>query len=1052
MIPQYKILEVSDAARIEEVVGDHLQLMRAGTSYKCCCPFHQEDTPSFTVSPGRNTFHCFGCGKHGSPIDFVMEYEHKTFPEAVKALADKYHIEVKEEKLSREEEDARKEREQLFVTNKVVAEAYHAEFLRSKEAQDYAYSRWGKDYCEKTGIGYAPEHGRFVEQLPVSYHAKTLLNLLNGAGHDMFRHRITIPIRDRFNQVLGFTCRTLDASCPAKYMNSSESPIYKKRDTLFGVDVAAFPARDRNKMYAVEGAPDCMRLHIIGAENAVAPLGTAWTDEQFKLVARSTKTLCFIPDADPPKQGEQHGAGVKGVIKNGRRAVELGFNVLVKQIPVSEVKQDPDTYFTDLDKFQQTEEQEFILWYAEILFEHAYTAQEKADAMGSVSALLVYIADPAVVEDYIDSLQKLYGGKRTWKTAVQTRKAAKEEEQKRQAKPADADDMDQRYGFHIENNCYFSMTDSGSVSQWSNFILKPRYLIEDAANTQRLFVISNNRGQSRQIALDPGDLVSLQLFSTKVESLGNFIWKASSKELIKLKTYLFEETLSATPVKQLGWNRRAEFFAFGNGIVNNGVFIETDDDGIVNLDKKGIFYIAANAKPNRLDNLHFQFEHQFVHDTVSGVSLQQFVKQLFLVYKDNGRVAFSFLLTTLFRDIVVRETGKFPILNLFGPKGSGKSDLAQVIMSFFNRQSKGASLTHTTVPALGQIIAGVSCACVHLDEYKNDLSPTKIEILKGLWDGVGRARMNMDKSGKMEVTAVDCGAILSGQEMPTADIALYSRLVHLSFPTSEFTSEEKQEHKKLMMMASQGLSHLTIELLRHRDHVERFYSTNYAETFTNVSRELEEFQIEDRILKNWVMVLAMYRTMETLLPLEMSYKELYRISVAGIRSQNRETKTTNEIGKFWKSVAFLVGDGDLIEDGDFRITSEAALRVKDHLFEWKEPHDILSLQKTRVFMLYKMREKQAGDAVIPEESLRYYLEHSKAYLGEKNVRFKVFKKGQPVYVQDGSSGGKAKQKSQVQLSYIFDYNILKSMYAINLGKRGISIEVDAEEDSEDKPF
>ena len=180
-----------------------------------------------------------------------------------------------------------------------------------------------------------------------------------------------------------------------------------------------------------------------------------------------------------------------------------------------------------------------------------------------------------------------------------------------------------------------------------------------------------------------------------------------------------------------------------------------------------------------------------------GISALQKDKGMFYKreFGDNGRIGFSFYLATLFRDVVTYASAEhwFPILNLFGPKGSGKSELGHTLLSLFTIAYKAPNIQNSTISALNDMVATSANALAHIDEYKNDLDPKVIEFLKGLWDGTGRSSMNMDLDKKKEVTAVDAGIILSGQEMPTADIALFSRLIFLQFPRSTFHVHARRE-------------------------------------------------------------------------------------------------------------------------------------------------------------------------------------------------------------------------------------------------------------------
>lgn len=1032
MISSRTIEKILDLTDLTQLIGESVRLKPSGPRHTGCCPFHNERTPSFVVYPDGH-YHCFGCGRHGNAISYAMEHEHLSFPEAVRWLGARVHVEVDETKETEKERTERLEREQLFATNETVCRNYREAFLQSKEAQAYAYSRWSKEFCDSIGIGYAPG-GQFL--VGKHHHRSSLLSLglINERDEDFFRNRLVIPIRDRWHRVIAFTARRLDGGKEFKYLNSKESAIYKKGCSLFGADGAFSNTRKDTPVYLVEGAPDCMRLQSLGIMNTVACLGTSWTDEQFNMIKRLSSVVCFIPDGDRPKAGERFGPGLKAVFKAGKAAISKGFQVMVKQIPEDpEGKQDPDSYFVSRAVFDAIENVDFIQWYAGYCFEDAVSPLQKSEAVKEVAAVLSHVEDPTSMDMYVEELKKFGPGKRVWQKAVEGERQRLELDRGKAAMES-TDEMDQQYGFHIDGGKYFSVTDKGSVYEWSNFTLEPLYLITDEDAPHRLFRMRNEYGRELLLSLDPGDLVSLNQFRAKVEQKGNFIWKATEKELIKLKGYLFKKTEDARPIKQLGWQKE-EFFAFGNGVCVGGEFMPTDDIGIVKLRNRGTFFLPSNASYNRMNNRQYAFEHQFVHRNQSRVTLKEYTDQLFQVYGNNGRVGFSFFLATLFKDIVIRKTRSFPLLNLFGPKGSGKSDLGQSLMSFFIIENKGLSLTNSTMASLGQTVGAVSNALVHLEEYKNILDPKRIEFLKGLWDGIGRTRMSMDVSGRKETSAVDCGIIVSGQEMPTEDIALFTRLIFLSFPRSEFSLEEKHRHKKLMAMSSTGLTHLTVELLGNREYMERHFPAVYDQTFDIVSRKLENEPIEDRILKNWVTPLAVYRTLEMLLDIGLPSQQLLDICTEGIKNQSRETKTNSEMGSFWNVIQFLASEGDLVADCDYKIKNVrtfSSSTVKKA--EWQENRTVLCLQKTRVFMLYKMRERSAGDNVIPEESLKYYLEQCRAFLGEKNVRYFVSVKGIK-QIEPGSTPdqyGRMRYQHTTQRSYCFDYNMLKALYGLNL--------------------
>ena len=1037
MIRQQDIDKVLDAANIVDVVSNYVSLKRAGANFKGLCPFHDDKTPSFSVSPARNFCKCFACGEGGGPINFIMKKEGMTFPEAVRFLAREYGIKIDESVPSADEEEAYRKKEAMWIANDELSKEFEKQLLSHKEAQEYAYNRWGKEYCDEMGIGYCPPFGNLVDKVGISEEIAAELKLKNKGGYDFFGGRITIPIRNRQRRILGFTARLFDQPKgkdkdreSPKYMNSAESLIYNKATSIFGIDTAWRDASKTGRFYLVEGAPDCMRLHIIGVYNAVAPLGTAWTQEQFTTLKRVAKHLCFLPDADPPKPNGDLGPGIKAVMKSGEMAMRLGFSVSVKQIPVTEEKQDPDTFCKNRRIFDSLEEVDFILWLADYTFEDVITTEQQGQFIKNIASLLALIEDDTTVEMYIVQLCGKIGTKTLWKKAVDNqRKQAAEEEEKNKAERDS--ELFKMFGFNVEQDkYYYSISDKGGIYEWSNFTMKPLFHIKDSINPKRIFILQNIFGNKDLIEMKQEDLVSIAKFKQRVEGLGNYIWKAAERELTKLKSYLYEKTETAVMITQLGWQRQG-FYAFGNGVFYDGKFLKVDDYGIVRINEIGNFYLPANSMIYRDDIKLFQFERRFVHLGFSAVSLSEFTEQMFKVFGDNGRVGFIFLLATLFRDIVTRSTRSFPILNLFGPKGSGKSELGHTLMSFFIIENVPPNIENSTLPALNDTVAAVANALVHLDEYKNNLDISKNEFLKGLWDGTGRTRMNMDLDKKKETTSVDSGVIISGQEMPTADIALFSRLIFLTFSKCSFSEEEKREYQTLKKMRMQGMSHLTLEILKLRNKIEADFPEIYQKTITDVNEGLEDIVIEDRIMLNWVAPLTAFRCLEAYLHTSLTYKQMLGICVEGIKFQNAQCKQNNELAAFWNMVQYLVSEGEIIEGGDFRIEYVRHLKTNLVNVNWGESRPVLYIQKTRLFMLYKKHGKAVGDTLLPEGTLKYYIKNCREYLGEKHgIRYTVYHRGQVQY----QKGQQNKEASTVQRSYCFDYQKLVETYNINFEK------------------
>lgn len=1054
MISERDIESVLNRADIIDVVERAGLKLERGN--KACCPFHKERTPSFIVNPRTQTWHCFGgCPQGdngGDAISFIMKYKHLTFPEAVHDIAKSYGIAIEETKVARtaEEIQLQQKRESMLAINqwacRFYEEALAADTPKARFAANYAVDKrgWGEVYVAENNIGYADDKRDSLYQAakaagqPIELMIE--LGLLrkdeHGEVYDFYRDRLMIPIRDRFRRVIGFTARALGDS-KAKYINSPTSDIYNKKETIFGIDNAIRQARKEDVFYLVEGAPDVMKLQAIGITNTIASLGGAWSASHFDIIKRHVNRVCFIPDADPPKKGEKMGAGKRFVCSNGLIALNAGLGVIVKEIPLSDKgeKQDPDSYITAPHVLDAIETKDFIVWYAELQMLGCETAEAKSAVVTEISTMLATINDDVKVQMLLKQLSKLYTDKALWKSALSTARKAKKEKLVSTDEQLLNKEKLAKYGFYESKNCYFSIGKDGEY-QWSNFTMLPMFHIKDALWPKRLYRIKNYRGIEEIIELKQEDLCSLSKFKQRIEGLGNFIWMAKEDHLTKLKMFLYDNTESAVEITQLGWQSKG-FFSFGNGIVYGNKWYTTDEYGIVRLgDDVGNFYLPANSKIYRDETKLFAFERRFVHLGYGNVTLHDYTTQLIDVFGDNAKVGMCFLLATLFRDVIAGYTKSFPILNLFGPVGSGKSELGHSLMSFFIIDNTPPNIQNSTVPALGDIVAQCSNALVHIDEYKNSIDYQKIEFLKGLWDGAGRSRMNMDRDKKREITAVDCGVILSGQEMPTADIALFTRVIFLTFNQSVYSEEAKRKFEDMKSVRKHGLSHLTIEILRHRAKFETEFVSNYNTCLSDLVQNTKHEDVQDRILRNWCTPLAAFRTLSGVLDLPIEYRDLLRICVDHVLMQNNECKSSNELAGFWNVVAYLYQDGLIFKDSDFKIKYVNRFKTDtSHLMEWYEPKPVIMLRKNRIFMLYKKNGKMVGDTTLPDETLAYYLEHSKEFIGlKKSVRFRniVDGKHETVSYTDSFGQERVRGADSIDRAYCFDYDLVKKQYGINL--------------------
>lgn len=1033
---------------ILEVVSETVSLKKTGSRYFGCCPIHQEKTPSFCVTPGMQHWHCFGCGKGGNVIDFVMETQNLPFWDAMIELARKHNITEPEKRPEDTAEGLH--RIALLETNAQARRFFCKQLEQSEKAQAYVDKRWGLEFARTVGIGYAPNEWHELDKWVIENNLNRKLFEEVGLIHvneekkkryDFFRDRITIPIYDRYGKVIGFTARDIsdDASAP-KYFNSPESLIYKKSDTVFGINYAASEATKTGIMYVVEGAPDVLRMESIGVTNTVACLGSHFTEKHFREIQKYAGSVCFIPDADVVDKGKKYGTGIMGAIENGKIALSVGLSVYVRPLPQPDpkVKVDADSHITSIEVFRELQQYEFVLWYAQMLIEDDQNTDERGNAIRTIAETLALIDDGVKADLLLDKVAALSGVKgmkpmlrRAYLTALADRR---EQQTVKGRKGGKEIDLYEQYGFWLNDGGYASAGREGKTQQWSNFTLEPLFHIKDVILPKRLFKITNGK-QTEIVELKAEDLVSLQKFRQKVEGLGNYIWQVKDEQLTKLKTYLYEQTETAVEIKQLGWNIAGGFFAFGNGLYKDGVFYEADDLGIVRLGDNANYYLPSKSMIYANDRTLFEFEKNFSHLNYNNCTITEAFERIGNVYGDNGIIGLSFYMASLFKDVVLRNTSlHFPILNLFGPKGSGKTELAVSLKRFFQLKDLPLNLNNTTIAAIANNLGMVSNAIVHFDEFRNDLDTRVRESLKGVWDNTGRSRMSLDRDKQVESTLVDCALILSGQEMATADIALFSRFVFLRFSNTTFSAEAKKNFNELSELQRKGFSHITLQLLNYRPQVENEIGRELVRVSDELSDRLGKTVIEDRILGNYKVLLVIYKIISKYLTLPFSYNQLFDICYNYMVEQQGSCFTNNELSNFWETVQVLVQSGELVIDSDFRIQPEKALVTDIAKIEYMQPRLVLYIRKSRIFQLYAKQARILGETALPRQSLTYYLEQSKEYLGKKSaMRFKMIVRGQQQY-QSVSDEKETKNAavSQQDRAMCFDYEAIRNNYNIDI--------------------
>lgn len=417
MIPKETIDLIFETARIDEVVGDFVHLKKRGVNMLGNCPFHDEKTPSFTVSPAKGIYKCFGCGKGGNSVNFVMDHEHFSYPEALKFLASKYNIFIEEQERTPEQEEAANDRESMYIVSNSANEYFQDQLFNGDEGRAIGLSYFKErgfreDTLKKFQLGYSPEKSdafsahALKEGYKIEFLEKTGLTIpKESRNYDRFRGRVMFPIHSLSGRILGFGGRILKSNVKAaKYLNSPESEIYSKSKVLYGMYQAKNSIVKKERCLLVEGYTDVVSMHQAGIENVVASSGTSLTVDQIKLVKRFTNNITLLFDGDA--------AGLKAALRGVNLILQEGLNVKVVTFPDGE---DPDSYAKkvsseELENYIDSQAKDFIEFKCSLLLAEAKEDPiKRAELIKDIAATIALIPDTISRTVYAQSSSSILG-------------------------------------------------------------------------------------------------------------------------------------------------------------------------------------------------------------------------------------------------------------------------------------------------------------------------------------------------------------------------------------------------------------------------------------------------------------------------------------------------------------------------------------------------------------------------------------------------------------------------------------------------------------------
>lgn len=588
----------------------------------------------------------------------------------------------------------------------------------------------------------------------------------------------------------------------------------------------------------------------------------------------------------------------------------------------------------------------------------------------------------------------------------------------------------------------------------SNFTVKSLGHIESVDNPRRLVQIKNVFGIQKELEIPAKAFASNTEFTVFIESEGNFQYDGATQDLKRIRSVIYDSMVTYREVDTLGW--RDGYFFFANGIYN-GTFRECDKYGFVVMDKNKGYFIPALSSINKMAEEDWEDERKFVF-VKRDVRMKEWAELFCKVHKENGVITIGWFLASLFRDIIYRHFKFFPHLFLFGPPGTGKSQVGWSIRAMgFAGIKKPFNLSGGTKVAFHREFSHFCNFPAWFDEYDNAIDYERVQSLKAAYDGAGHKKSVKDSDKRTKTVPVNSSCMISGQQLPIADVALFKRVILCQFHQTEYNDEEKALFRKLQELEAGGLSHITAGLMTLRKKVEQHYLATFDEVLVEMMAEYRA-DVEDRIMRNMCVIAAMVRLLEPEIgsSLPFTYADFKRTGIAFVKDQMALITRSNETNVFWDMVNYLIDQGLIKEERDYMFRHKLELRIMPDrntvvTKAFPQTKQILYVRMTSVIPLYHehFRRQNTGSAkAMDKGSLIHYLKHQKYYEGlVNNIKFET---GEKKMVADGNAV-KEKALRSPSSAYAFDYDMMES-YGIEL-KRGNSDEnmSNAVDEDEEKP-
>jgi DNA primase len=994
--------KIKEAVRIEDFMAH--EGFAPDSRGKCACPVHGGKDKNFSVKNGIGTCWSQCGGKSWDAVGLAIELRKITYPEALELLAGIGKIEVEyadgknriavieQAKLEKTEKDKLRE----VMTRAVTA--YRDQQGLVPGLYDRVYVDKERTYSATTlvefGVCYSGPNMVLQKQMSQDIEYLLKLGLVKKSDtymYEPFRNRILYPIADENGRPVGISARKMhdDVSEYPKWVNSQESLIYNKSHILYGLHKTKTEIKKAGFAYLVEGNGDLLTMWDNGIKNTVATCGTALTEHQAKLLKKYTEKVIMLYDGDE--------AGVAAARRSTEKLSAAGIFIEVVLLKDGE---DPDSFVRKhgakaLHFFVEHNTQDAITWRVMEGFK-----KDDMFSKNTCESLAVQIISKipvkSVADSYIISLSKKLGATRAHLTDQIKEAQGKATDRKYDNKTEEQQRDIAEYGLFVENNRYYMCDNPESMGQEvSNFVIKPLMLIIGSDRSWRLVEVKNDKGKTFTADIDSDAFVDIASLKKELERRGNFIYKGRPEWFTRIKSKIYNETAECYPVNTLGWHS-AGFWVFGNGIVSNNEFKGIDEYGIVEHgDYKYFLPAFAKVKAGSEDDDNtFEDEKEFIYVSGRVPSFQEWTRRFIEVHGPAGMMGISYYIAALFRDIIYKKFQYFPHLNLFGPPGAGKSFMAWSIQAMFGKSKAPFHLVQGTQVGFFRRLAKVRNGISWFDEYSNDVEFKRIEALKAAYDGVGHEKGDRDNENNIKRTKVKSSCIISGQQQPTQDVALFKRCISLNFPRFERDDKRDALGRELKdIEQTNRLGQITAMLMKFRPTIETEFSTQFDKVRAIVSPLVaHDNRVEDRILNNHLIPLTIFKLLESQLEFSFSFEALKNWTVNNIIEQSGAISNQDELSTWWRIFNYLVEMDLLKHDVDFIVAEEDKVTIttgrnSSQQKVFAEKKTILFVRFEKSYPMYQeYHKRQLTKNGLPETSLKHYLRGFDSFIGEVKAK------------------------------------------------------------------